>query len=193
MLSQHDKLTIDWKNAKTISHLAELLELNAKNEFNVDCTITFSNLFFNKKVSNTHSAPKGMLTNFRQTLDRPRYYPGIVGRVHIYERNHKSGTRQSFFSNVVDASGVVHTGTGGGGYIRKVTQPNGVLRSDATYAYDVTIWLDDFLELSAWIYSGICLGDINKTGDVTYARYSMYRLSEFFDLTDLAPHLATDY
>lgn len=86
---------------------------------------------FKSQLINTHSAPIGKPTNFCQDLDKPRWYPGIHGRLKI------------IFDYKVGSHGVplgpkglgVHFGSG-----------NGTRDMFENYGYScyTEIWLEDF-------------------------------------------------
>lgn len=71
--------------------------------------ITYLNLNWTNSASNTHSCPRGGVTNWgRREPGKPTGYPGYVGRIE-YQMSHDIG----FGSDVMRGLGI-HTGTGGG-------------------------------------------------------------------------------
>jgi uncharacterized C2H2 Zn-finger protein len=71
--------------------------------------ITYLDLRWDANVSNSHSCPRGEVTNWGRREEKPSGYPGYTGRIE-YETSHDIG----FGSEVVRGLGI-HTGTGGGG------------------------------------------------------------------------------
>lgn len=75
--------------------------------------ITYLNISWTTSASNTHSCPRGGMTNWggRELKDgnpRPRGYPGFTGHIE-YQMSHDIG----FGSDLMRSLGI-HTGTGGG-------------------------------------------------------------------------------
>jgi hypothetical protein len=91
--------------------------------------ITYLDVRWNESVSNSHSCPRGGLTNWggREDPDdsRPRGYPGWQGRIE-FQLSHDLG----FGSDVFRGIGI-HTGTGGG-------------INDNRYGYDVKFFASDW-------------------------------------------------
>ena len=93
--------------------------------------ITFLNLNWTNSASNTHSCPRGGVTNWgRREPGKPTGYPGYVGRIE-YQMSHDIG----FGSDVMRGLGI-HTGTGGGA-------------GDNRFGYDVTFFDADWPGLVA--------------------------------------------
>lgn len=83
---------------------------------------------YNKKVSNTHSAPIDGVTNFGCHDDLPRGYPGFTGKITgTYSRNKKT---LSFYTDRFASIPGIHTGTGSG--------------SGEKWQYAVRIYMQDF-------------------------------------------------
>lgn len=71
--------------------------------------ITYLNLNWTNSASNTHSCPRGGVTNWgRRELGKPTGYPGFEGRIE-YQMSYDIG----FGSDLMRGLGI-HTGTGGG-------------------------------------------------------------------------------
>ena len=71
--------------------------------------ITYLDLNWTSSASNTHSCPRGGVTNWGMREDgKPKGYPGFTGRIE-YQMSHDLG----FGSDAVRNLGI-HTGTGGG-------------------------------------------------------------------------------
>lgn len=89
--------------------------------------ITYLNLRWNDRVSNSHSCPRGGVTcwDSREANGRPQSYPGWQGHIE-FQLSHDIG----FGSNVFRGMGI-HTGTGGG--IR-----------DERYGYEVKFFASDW-------------------------------------------------
>jgi hypothetical protein len=91
---------------------------------------------YNPMCSNSHSSPKGKKSNWSgRDPDTPRGYPGVKGRIKIYNSTCPFSS-DSFFNETRTLESIgIHTGTGGGGGEASV--------------YDVTLWLDDWPGLKA--------------------------------------------
>ncbi len=70
------------------------------------------NINYRNKVSCSHCSPVGELNNWGIKADRPRSFPGFIGRVWI--RTAKPIRSGTWMSNMFDTS-LSYTGTGGGG------------------------------------------------------------------------------
>lgn len=71
--------------------------------------ITHLDVRWSDHISNTHSCPRGGVTNWGREEGKPTGYPGWRGRIE-YQVSHDV---PSFGSNLVAGTGI-HTGTGGG-------------------------------------------------------------------------------
>lgn len=81
-----------------------------KNRAKFKIKITYLNIRYSSKISNTHSSPRGMPTNWRQTDDLPKGYPGWSGQI---EFTTSSDVSSIFMSDLFDDTGI-NTGSGGG-------------------------------------------------------------------------------
>ena len=99
----------------------------------------FIHMQYDNCCSNSHSAPKGMQTNWggRRSPAVPRGYPGWRGRVEFTDER-----RGWHFSEVIRHLGIC-TGTGGGG------------------SYDVTLWAQDFRKMAEPYVLDKLAGDIS--------------------------------
>ena len=98
---------------------------------NFSVEITYLKLQYADRVSNSHSCPRGGVTNFNsRSADRigspvPNGYPGWQGVIE-YKISHDVG----FGSDILKSTGI-HTGTGGG-------------RGNLSYGYDVKFFESDW-------------------------------------------------
>lgn len=93
--------------------------------------ITYLNLNWTNSASNTHSCPRGGVTNWgRREPGKPTGYPGFEGRIE-YQMSHDIG----FGSDLMRGLGI-HTGTGGGA-------------GDNRFGYGVTFFDTDWSGLVA--------------------------------------------
>lgn len=67
-------------------------------------------IYYNNRVSNSHSCPLNGVTNWRSESDKPTGYPGFQGRVWV-----RYSSRPSLFGSDVFKNTMTHTGTGGYG------------------------------------------------------------------------------
>lgn len=118
-------------------------------------------LTWHDHVSNSHSAPRGAVTNFTRVDTRPTGYPGWAGGVWVRYSN-EFGARKGFGSDPLRSSGL-HTGTGGSGaysgpweHISRIIHRNrrlwpGVEQfrqvEPQIYSWDCRVWADDFPEI----------------------------------------------
>ena len=116
-------------------------------------------LRWSDEISNTHNAPVGEQTNWGQEKNKPRGFPGWIGRVWIRYANESNIT---FGSEPLNAT-LTHTGTGGGGgyngpwaklCTRRYTttsQHKGAWPNINCYSWDYRIFAQDFpLIQEAW-------------------------------------------
>lgn len=117
------------------------------NEVHEYVEVSFEGLRWSETLSNSHSCPRGGVTNwggrdsFSDGTPKPRCYPGWGGRINIRVRTPfvtKNRQADGFGSDYFKYT-PIHTGTGGGGGIK-----DGVTK----YSYDVKLWADDF---PAWM------------------------------------------
>jgi hypothetical protein len=95
---------------------------------------------FNKRVSNSHSAPQNKPSNFSREDNKPTSYPGWYGRIWYILSKEPKG----FSSNSLNET-YLHSGTGGYGLynLPDYTKED----KDYPLSYDVKIFLDDFPEI----------------------------------------------
>jgi hypothetical protein len=97
--------------------------------------LEFQTVRWDEFLSNTHSCPKGGVTNFMSKRDKPNSYPGwrarIVFKVNTgtYRNRGKEYPREGYGSDYFAGSSI-KTGSGGG--------------SGTGYAYDINLWAHDF-------------------------------------------------
>jgi len=87
--------------------------------------ITYLDVRWSDNVSNSHSRPRGGVSNWGRDTSKPTGYPGWSGRIE-FQLSHDLGFGSDVFSNVG-----IHTGTGGG-------------TSENRYGYDVKFFASDW-------------------------------------------------
>jgi hypothetical protein len=124
MLYEYNKLTgLRWHNDKRGMRITEF---------------EFQRMRYDASCANSHSAPKGMPTNWGGNAGPgvPRGYPGWRGRVEFTDEQH--GWQ---FSEILQKIGI-HTGTGGSG------------------SFDVSVWAADFRKMAEPYVLAKLSGDI---------------------------------
>jgi len=127
-------------NATSFSEYVKLC-IEYINKINEGIGITYSglkfhSLYYSENLSNSHSSPIGMPTNWSGKAELPTGYPGWRGRVTFkkeYVLSKKKYMSSSDYSEINDIyKGILglNTGTGGGGY--------------EECSYDVSLFIDDF-------------------------------------------------
>ena len=91
--------------------------------------ITLLDVYWSESVSNSHSCPRGGVSNWSRDEDKPTGYPGWSGRIE-FQLSHDLG----FGSDVIRNVGI-HTGSGGG-------------TRDNRYGYDVKFFASDWPALT---------------------------------------------
>jgi hypothetical protein len=87
--------------------------------------ITYLDVSWSDSVSNSHSCPRGGVSNWGRDNGKPTGYPGWGGRIE-FQLSHALGFGSDVFRNVG-----IHTGTGGG-------------TRDNRYGYDVKFFASDW-------------------------------------------------
>jgi hypothetical protein len=131
--SLEDFIARNWKWFMNNGHSQRAWRTSSDNTIRhelVKCS--FTRMQWGNHVSNTHSAPRGGVTNWDRDPLLPAGYPGWTGRVTMQVRvpNNHDGFGSDYFAKTG-----VHTGTGGG-----CGQIDGI----RNYSYDVTVFADDF-------------------------------------------------
>jgi len=102
-------------------------------------------LRYSQQIGNTHSAPLNGVQNWSGDKDKPRGYPGWIGRIWYATRY----AEKDSFSNPMRRV-CIHTGTGGGGWYGYDFKDN--LRWSKSHlhswGYDVKIFEDDWPSIS---------------------------------------------
>lgn len=136
--AQHSISTIDelqeWLNSNQdrIQRMAaatgrwDKSNLKKPNQFRFNLKVDYS-----KHISNSHSAPRSGVENWRRDANQPTGYPGWLGQIHVRAERDWWGWVSDLLKAVC-----VHTGSGGGGW--------------QGGQYEVTIWEDDWPGLATY-------------------------------------------
>jgi hypothetical protein len=95
-------------------------------------------------VSNTHCYPKGGVTNWRSASDKPKSYPGWIGRIWHFYPDQKSSNSYAGLKGLG-----IHPGTGGYGWYNCPFKNVVVFKHKDCYplSHDVRIFESDWLSL----------------------------------------------
>lgn len=154
-----------WENAKRNGWHSDAARWDKiRDTFTV--TIKYLTLTYNDCVSNSHSCPRGGVTNWggRDTLKdgtpAPRGYPGWTGRISFQL---STGTI-SFSSYVFKGTGI-NTGSGGGG-------------GGGTFSYDLKMFMDDWPGLKSAFNEQMTKHDKQQTFNaVSGKRYDPFTMN----------------
>ena len=117
--------------------------------------MTYLDVHWAEYVSNSHSCPRGGISNWHRVKNKPIGYPGWQGRIE-FQLSHDLGFGSDIFRDIG-----IHTGSGGG-------------TSDNRYGYDVKFFASDWPELEKSVLFDILKNDRPASfrhGEPKYFRY----------------------
>lgn len=160
LLAYKQTLVEDFFEPATLDELAQFVIL-AIRKTGAPITGLSWQIDFTPRVSNTHCCPIGEERNWYQTDDKPKFFPGFVGRVWV--RYDSEVKRNISFGSSPFGSTLTYTGTGGfGAYdgpwkaigskvYRARLAGNQSIPEPRYFSWDYKIFLQDWPLLEDWI------------------------------------------
>lgn len=135
---EHEQYCAQMGQSSSIPELIAFISNNwSRHEKNSSLLKMHMEVRWQDRISNTHSCPRGGMTNFRCDQQLPLGYAGWLGRLR-YTVNYKKSDIGTLFREFP-----IYTGSGGGSnYIK-----NDDGTTTVSYGYEMILWADDYPEL----------------------------------------------
>ena len=172
------------KEPSTMDELAECVLMTIQHKTKKKCVWFKWEVEYNRKVSNSHSAPLCGVTNWTGDDDKPMWYRGFSGRVWIRYKN----VSICFGSDGLSGT-LIYSGTGGFGsydgpwsrvaseYHHKVYLAGKKSRfvKPHIYSYDLKIWLDDWPLIRDYFDEFDHMNDRRRLVSTLRSTYALHR------------------